>query len=128
MNANFKRTIKQHLIQESRRLEKSIQAYQKRLERVSPSSGDDADHVVNLLEQSHTLTILEQLRQQLNRVEAARRRVAEGKYGICVDCHRAIPAERLKALPYATLCVRCQSQRERGPRSLMMSQSSLQAT
>lgn len=127
MNANLKRTAKQYLLKESARLEESIQDYAKRLERVPPSGGDDADRATNLLEQSRTVTVLEQLRQQLSRVQAARQRVAEGKYGICADCHQPIPAERLQALPHATLCVRCQSQRERGPRSLVMSRSSLQA-
>lgn len=119
--------IKQYLMQETRRLEESIKQYQERLGRVSPSDGDEGDRVTSLLEQSHNRTVLEQLHQQLRRLESARGRLMEGKYGICEDCDQAIPPDRLKAIPHATLCVRCQSQRERrrGPRSLTTPRVSL---
>ena len=108
------RTIRQYLKQEVKRLEQSIKQQEERLARVPHLEGDQGDHVNNLLEQSHARIVLEQFQQQLSRVEAARGRLAEGKYGICEDCDRAIPAERLEAIPYATLCVTCQSRRERG--------------
>jgi RNA polymerase-binding transcription factor DksA len=45
------------------------------------------------------------LEQERSLVEQALQRLAEGKYGICVDCGREIPAERLKAMPEAIRCV-----------------------
>ena len=39
-------------------------------------------------------------------------RLQRGTYGICVDCDREISASRLKALPWATRCVRCATIRE----------------
>ncbi len=114
MKPNATRTIKQYLKEEVKRLEQSIKQQQERLARVPHLEGDQGDHVNNLLEQSHARMILEQLQQQLSRVEAARSRLAEGKYGICGDCERPIPAERLEAIPYVRLCVTCQSRRERG--------------
>ena len=41
--------------------------------------------------------------------EHARRRRAEGTYGVCEDCGQQIFPERLQALPDATRCVRCQA-------------------
>ena len=38
---------------------------------------------------------------------AALRRLDEGTYGICDSCGRAIPFERLEAIPYARRCVAC---------------------
>ena len=38
-------------------------------------------------------------------------RLREGKYGICESCGISIPIERLEALPHATECVACASQR-----------------
>jgi RNA polymerase-binding transcription factor DksA len=38
-------------------------------------------------------------------VQQALQRLEEGQYGICVDCGREIPAERLKAQPEAIRCV-----------------------
>jgi RNA polymerase-binding transcription factor DksA len=48
------------------------------------------------------------LERESEQIEAARRRQAEGSYGICAGCGKAIPAERLEARPEATLCVDCQ--------------------
>lgn len=39
-------------------------------------------------------------------------RIREGTYGLCADCGCRIPERRLRALPTATLCVRCQEARE----------------
>src|ERR1043165_5156411 len=44
------------------------------------------------------------LRQEIDQALA---RLEEGKFGICEECHGAIGAERLKALPYTRLCIRC---------------------
>ena len=37
----------------------------------------------------------------------------KGTYVLCEDCGGKIDRARLKALPYATLCIQCQQQRER---------------
>jgi DnaK suppressor protein len=46
---------------------------------------------------------------ELQALDAALARMAEGNYGICDDCGDEIPVERLRANPGATRCVRCQS-------------------
>jgi RNA polymerase-binding transcription factor DksA len=45
------------------------------------------------------------LQDERSLVEQALQRLEEGKYGICVDCGKEIPAERLKAMPEAIRCV-----------------------
>jgi len=35
-----------------------------------------------------------------------------GHYGLCSACLEPIPLERLRALPFATMCVPCASERE----------------
>lgn len=45
-------------------------------------------------------------------VEAALQRLDAGKYGICESCGKAINSKRLHAIPWATLCVPCQSRQE----------------
>ena len=46
-------------------------------------------------------------RQMLDEIEQALGRIDEGLYGTCEDCGDDIPERRLKALPWARLCVRC---------------------
>jgi len=58
------------------------------------------------------------------RVRSAIGRTDDGSYGICLDCEEEIAPKRLKAIPWAELCIRCQekaddsaSQRGRMPGS-----------
>ncbi len=49
---------------------------------------------------------------ELGAIDAALRRVADGSYGLCVDCGTQIPAARLHAQPTAERCVGCQARVE----------------
>ena len=47
----------------------------------------------------------EDARDQLRDVEAALERIEAGSYGTCSVCGKAIPVERLEAVPWTTLCI-----------------------
>jgi DnaK suppressor protein len=49
---------------------------------------------------------------ELRAIVAARERMADGHYGICVDCGTDIPLARLQAQPTASRCVPCQERFE----------------
>lgn len=51
--------------------------------------------------------LLEQIQLSLSKIE-------DGSYGVCDYCGRAIAERRLKALPYATLCIQCKDRMECG--------------
>ena len=53
---------------------------------------------------------------RLNKIDAALARIKNGKYGICMSCSEKIPRERLEAIPYALLCIKCKSSEERKSR------------
>jgi RNA polymerase-binding protein DksA len=42
------------------------------------------------------------------RLRAAMDRVDIGTYGVCLECEEHIAPNRLKAIPWAELCIRCQ--------------------
>ena len=48
----------------------------------------------------------------LDQVEAALDRIDDGSYGRCEDCGQDIARERLDAIPYASLCIRCEERAE----------------
>jgi RNA polymerase-binding protein DksA len=50
---------------------------------------------------------------ELREVEAARKRLADGTYGICTDCGVSIDFQRLQAEPAAARCVECQTRHEK---------------
>ncbi|MEA3223544.1 MAG: TraR/DksA family transcriptional regulator [Thermodesulfobacteriota bacterium] len=70
---------------------------------------DDAD-----LEQSREFNILLTTRekQKVQQIDAALQKMGAGNYGLCEECGEEIPIGRLKALPFATLCVKCKSKQE----------------
>ena len=43
----------------------------------------------------------------LSDVERAIQKLADGTYGACDRCGDTIPGDRLEAIPWAALCVRC---------------------
>ena len=64
-------------------------------------------------ERSQIGTLVEDARHHLAEITAARERLAEGTYGTCEGCQVKIPMARLSALPYSTLCIKCQREFER---------------
>lgn len=45
-------------------------------------------------------------------IDEALSRIARGKYGICMACHKAIEPRRLETAPEAAFCAGCQKTRE----------------
>ncbi|MGE0331975.1 MAG: TraR/DksA family transcriptional regulator [Ramlibacter sp.] len=50
--------------------------------------------------------------QELDALSAARRRLHDHSYGICLDCGDAIDLRRLEALPATPYCTACQAVHE----------------
>lgn len=59
-----------------------------------------------------SLAMVQQLEQLLSQIDAAILRHKAGTYGRCVSCGEEIPLPRLRALPFAQRCARCQEDRE----------------
>lgn len=73
-----------------------------------------ADLGTDNFEQEFTLSLMESDAGILDKIEAALERVEDGNYGQCEECGAKIPKTRLNAIPYATMCVKCASEHERG--------------
>ena len=50
----------------------------------------------------------------LREIEAALGRIDAGTFGVCERCGKPIGEDRLDAMPYATKCIECKRQEERG--------------
>jgi DnaK suppressor protein len=55
------------------------------------------------------LVLSAQARAAVEEIDRALHKIELGTYGICESCNQPIPKARLKALPYAALCVQCKS-------------------
>ena len=49
----------------------------------------------------------------LRKVRAALARIEDGSYGTCMHCEDEISPKRLKAVPWAPFCIRCQELADR---------------
>lgn len=72
-----------------------------------------ADNATEVFEQAKSLAVQQRLSQTLQLVNRALDKMSKGTYGFCEKCGQAIDPARLKALPYATLCMTCQARAER---------------
>lgn len=83
-------------------------------------AGEDAPHEVvdfkDLATQDMLATVGEaqtvHAQEELQQVLAARRRLLDDSYGLCLDCGKSIDLQRLNVLPAAARCTACQSLQE----------------
>jgi DnaK suppressor protein len=61
------------------------------------------------VERERDLALSAQASAAVDEIDLAIIKIHDGSYGICEQCGSAIPKERLRALPYAALCVECKS-------------------
>ena len=61
------------------------------------------------VDRERDLVLSAQARQAIEQIDAAVARINAGTYGLCTQCGQKIPRMRLKAIPYADLCVDCKA-------------------
>lgn len=61
------------------------------------------------VERERDLALSAQARAAVDEIDRALSKMDAGTYGVCERCGNPIPKARLKALPYAALCVACKS-------------------
>ena len=78
----------------------------------SQPSGDAADAAFDASGEEIASQLAELESKELAQVERALRRLKQGTYGKCEVCSVKIPVARLNALPFSTLCIKCQREME----------------
>lgn len=72
-----------------------------------------ADTGSELFERSKDLSLHEKRLRNLQDIESAQERIANGGYGFCLRCTQQIDRERLESLPSAAYCLKCKEELER---------------
>lgn len=72
-----------------------------------------ADMATDMYNREFSLELAEGERERLINLEEALKRIDEGSYGRCDECGGAISRPRLKALPQAKYCIKCQEKEEK---------------
>ena len=78
--------------------------------------GDLCDWAVSDMEVDYVYMIGERLRQKIFLIKEALDAVENGDYGNCAECGEPINEKRLLLMPFALLCVHCQSEIEKQAR------------
>jgi DnaK suppressor protein len=81
---------------------------QRRLE----SARDVGDQALMDLERELGISLMEMRNRKRQAIDEALTRLNEGTYGICAECGIEVSEKRLEAVPFAKLCVQCQSRQE----------------
>lgn len=75
-----------------------------------------ADAGTDNFDREFALSLVSSEQEALYEIEEALKRLEHGSFGACEICEKAIPSERLEAVPFARMCVPCQSGVERDRR------------
>ncbi len=115
MRKDFPEKQKKKLIAQRNQILDALAAQNEAMSRLveEVESGD----VVDIASGAIDRTLLDSLgaadAARLTAIDNAIIRINQGKYGLCLQCGKPIPEARLEAIPYAPLCVNCQSAEEK---------------
>ena len=84
------------------------------------SSGEVSGHATHLadmgtdsIERDKAFLIGDTRGDALENIDEALEKLEKGTYGVCEICEEPIARERLEAVPYAKLCLKCKTEEER---------------
>ena len=127
MEAKKTRDIRQRLSREYENLTKSINRNRTAAEELKQENTEDEGDLATI---SHNKELLYNLHEsgfmRLRFVHEALKALDRGQYGECVRCGEDINEKRLVAVPWATLCIRCQEEVEKDDRSSRLVQAGLE--
>jgi DnaK suppressor protein len=115
--------LRAHLVEEQRELRSQLAELESstfsdpQSELTGETAFDEeyADSGTATFERERDLSLENNVRDLLEKIDKALARMDEGTYGLCERCGKPIEKARIKALPYASLCIK-DKQAESRPR------------
>lgn len=105
--------LRQILLKRRDALRKVLAGDLSQLKSVRPNmAGDMVDAALDAVHDEIISQLAEVESRELAQIENALERMRTGQYGVCESCGHNIALARLQALPYATLCIKCQRELE----------------
>jgi RNA polymerase-binding protein DksA len=106
-------TERERVLQEISELEAGLSKSLKDTSGESPYDQHMAETAATTLDREIDLTLEENARATLAKIDRALLKVEDGSYGKCDKCGKPIGDSRLEIAPYASLCVDCKRLEER---------------
>ncbi len=114
INEEIKAELKAKLEEEKTKLEKDLGNiaeptetpgdFETKFDEIGTDKDDNATEVETYAD---NLSVETSLENQLKDIRNALKRMEDGTYGICENCHQEIDIERLKIYPAARVCIKC---------------------
>jgi len=120
----FIKKMKEILLRRRDALRKALAGDLSLLKELEQTSGDVVDFALDSVQDELSSQLAEVESRELASIDTALDQIKAGKYGECEGCSATIPIARLQALPYATLCIKCQRELEElGPDGVSWAQT-----
>lgn len=74
---------------------------------------DTADMASNMIEDEIVMSIAQGETKEIEQIDNALEKIKKGKYGNCENCGKIINKQRLMAIPFVKLCIKCKEDEER---------------
>lgn len=115
MDSAFIEKMKKRLIEQKENILRSLAEQNEDFKKLveNGESGDEVDVASSVVDGRMLESLGVQNTNRLQMINNALDRISQGSYGYCLKCKKEIPGERLEAIPYAFMCITCQSQNER---------------
>jgi DnaK suppressor protein len=114
MNKKFLNQLRDQLKDRRHHLLKEVKL---RLREFRVSGGyrltDTVDIASNLIDEEIVMSIAQGEAREIEEIDNALKKIKKGKYGVCEDCGRKINKQRLIAIPFVSLCLKCKETEER---------------
>jgi RNA polymerase-binding transcription factor len=112
MDASYLRKLRAELNRRKSELLAQITRTELQVRAAAERPTDPGDQSAETVNREFMFSQSDANRQSLRRVQEALDRIREGTFGECEECGSEINSARLKAIPWARNCVRCQEKLE----------------
>src|SRR4051794_27971179 len=113
MDVKNTREMRRRLSDEYENVRRSVNRNRIATEEITIENTEDEGDLATI---SHNRELLNNLNEsdvvRLRFIDDALKAIDRGQYGQCVSCGEDIKEKRLEAIPWATMCIRCQEQTE----------------
>ena len=104
--------LRRMLEERRREIHEKLRAIREEIPSYQDEVRDTEEQSVTDFAQEMDFALMEMKAQTLIRIDEALLRVDQGTYGTCDECDKDIAEARLKAVPFALLCIDCQEREE----------------
>jgi RNA polymerase-binding protein DksA len=108
------KALEKKLLSEREELARRIQTHLAEVY-VEHEPDDEVAQATYSINRDMSAATIERERKTLAEIDTALKRIASGEYGICASCEEPISEARLRALPWARLCITCASRTSASP-------------